>query len=188
LNPQEQEGGQQYEYINTPMGMPQQIRGDRADLLDKIKPELVVEMIRHKLLGEDLDRETNKWFKIQSLQERALTDIGAWEISNLISSVASINISISKLSDVEIKRRLLRISKTAMYMSVTNWEKYGIKNSSQLWFIHEVVFTNALAVLKQADEASIQELMKGTITENRLVQQEVRKDGMLSRARRVLGI
>lgn len=165
-------------------GVPQMQRSDRADLIDKIDPKLIVETMRNRLLGKDLVNGT--WTTIPALQDRALTDVGAWEISNLILGTASINVSISKLTDIEIKRRALRIAKTTQYMCCTNWRKYGIKNSSQLWYVHEIVFTNALVVLKQADDASIQELLKGTVTENRNVNSEAPKQP--GKLRRFLGL
>lgn len=163
--------------------VPQMPRNDRADLIDKIKPENMVEMTRHRLLGEIF--ENGKWIPVQALKDRKLTEIGAWEISNLMLGVSSINISISKLKDVEIKRRLLSIARTAQIMLVANWRQYGLHNTAQQYYVHEIVFTNSLAVLKQADDASIQELLKGTVTENRNVNTEVKREGKL---RRMLGI
>lgn len=158
----------QDEVIYMPLqspSVPQAQRSDRADILDKINPKEIVEVMRNRLLGKEL--VNNKWESIPALQDRAMSEIGAWEISNLILGTASINVSISNLQDAEIGQRALRIAKTAQYMCCTNWQKYKIKNGTQLWYIHEIVFTNALAVLKQAGDASIQELIKGTVTENR---------------------
>jgi len=165
-------------------GLPQMPKGDRADLLDKIKPEIAVDLVRHRLMGEEL--VDGMWKKVPALEKRALTQVGAWELSNMMLATATINTTISKLDNTEIKNRLLRISKTTQYLCVTNWTKYGIKNTSQLWFVHEVIFTNALVVLKQADGASIQELLKGTVTENRNINSgEPQNKGKL---RRFLGI
>lgn len=175
----------QDEFIAIPMGMgmgggvPQAQKQDKSDLLEKIKPDLMVEVIRHKLLGEELIG--GKWVKQAYLKDRALTEIGAWEISNLMLGVSSINVSISKLDDKEIKERLLRIAKSAQYMLVSNWKEYGLRNVSQQWYVHEIVFSNTLAVLKQADDASIQELIKGTVTENRNIQSEPKREGRLKR-------
>lgn len=169
--------------ISFPYGsggsLPIQQRNDRADLIDKIKPEAMVEIIRHRLLGEEF--KEGVWIKVKALENRALTEIGAWEIANLMLGVSSINVSISKLTDREIKARLLRIAKTAQYMLLANWKEYGLKNTSQQYFVHEIVFSNTLVVLKQADEASIQELLKGTVQENRNVNTEKKETGRLKR-------
>lgn len=160
-------------------GVPQMPRNDRADLLDKIKPEVIIEQVRHRLLGEDL--VDGIWTPVEALKKRALTAIGAWEIANLMLGTASINVSISKLEDYEIKSRIRGICRSAMLSCVVNWQEYGIKDSSQLWYINQIVFTNALVVLKQADDASIQELLKGTVTENRLVQSSPKQPSRMKR-------
>lgn len=174
---------EQDQYVNDGQsayfGVPQMPRNDRADLLDKIKPEVIIEQVRHRLLGEDL--VDGVWRPVPALQNRALTPIGAWEISNLMLGTASINVSISKLDNNEIKNRLRGICRSAMLSCAVNWKEYGIKDSSQLWHINQIVFTNALVVLKQADEASIQELLKGTVTESRLVQSSPKQPGRMKR-------
>jgi hypothetical protein len=68
-----------------------------------------------------------------------------------------------------------------MYLCCTNYQAYGIKNAAQLHFVNELVFSSALVVLKQAEGASIQELLKGTVNEQRLIQSEQKKPGLLRR-------
>jgi len=153
--------------IPTNMGMsvPQLSQQVRSDLIDKIKPEAMVEIIRHRLMGEEWINDA--WTPVPALTDRKLTDRGAWEIANLMLGVSSINISISKLKDREIKERAFRIAKSAQYLLISNWKEYGLHNASQFYYIHEILFSNTLAVLKQADEASIQDLFKSTIHESR---------------------
>jgi len=50
----------------VPSGQTQ--RGDKADLLEKIRPDAIVEVIRHKLMGEQFNQETKKWVKIEALK------------------------------------------------------------------------------------------------------------------------
>lgn len=157
------------------MAVPQMSPSGKAELIDKIKPEAMVEIIRHKLLGEEF--KNNQWVEVAALKNRKLTQIGAWEIANLMLGVSSINISISKLSDREIKERAYRIAKTAQFMMISNWKEYGITNTSQFWYVHEIVFSNTLAVLKQADAASIQELLKATVYEQRNVNTQQKEQG-----------
>lgn len=175
-------------YIDVPIdtggyGVPQVPRSDRADLIDKINPKEAVENVRQRLLGKDLIN--GEWRDIPALKERRLTDVGAWEISNLMLGVSTISVSISKLKDIEIKRRAHQIAKTAQYLLVANWLSYGLKNTAQQYYVHQIVFSNTLVVLKQADDASIQELLKGTLHENRQVYQEPKKE---NRLRRLLGV
>ena len=152
-----------------------------ADLLEKIKPDLIVEIIRHKLMGEEFDQNTQKWVAIEALKDYALTRLGAEMIANLMLGVSSQNVSLSSLKDREIKDRCLSIAKTAQYMALENWIEYGIKRRSQFYFIHEIVFSNSLVVLKQPEGEGIRKLLAGTITENRVYSaQEEHKPGMLS--------
>lgn len=163
-----------------PQGLPSgMMRGDRADLIEKIKPEQVVEIIRQKLLGNDLI--DGIWKPNPALKSRSLSEVGAWELSNLMVGTASLNTSISKLQDFEIKRRILSIATTAQKMCVQNFHAYNITSTSQLNFVHEIIFTNGLMVLKQAHNASIQNLLMGTMTETRLVHNEIKKPGIIKR-------
>jgi hypothetical protein len=158
------------EYVNVPIiaggnqsgAVPQLTQfSDRGDLIEKIKPELMVEIIRQRFLGKEFIN--GKWVSVDSLKDRKLSEIGAWELANLMLGVSSINISISKMDDREIKERAYRIAKTAQRMLLSNWKEYGIKNASQFHYVHEILFSNTIAVLKQSGEGSIQELLKGTI-------------------------
>jgi hypothetical protein len=173
--------GEEVTYIGGSGGgyFPQVPHGDRADFVDKIKPEALPELIRHRLMGQELI--DGNWINIPELKDRKLTDVGAWEISNLMLGVASLNVSISKLNDDEIKMRANNIARSALTMCLVNYGKYGIKESSMLSYINQLVFTNTYVVLKQADGASIQELLKGTVNEQRLIQSEQKKPGMIKR-------
>lgn len=154
-------------------------KGDKADLLEKIRPDAIVEIIRHKLLGEEFDNLTKKWVINPAFENFALTRVGAEQIANLMLSVSSQNISLSNLKDQEIKNRVLSIAKTAQYMAVENWVEYGIKRKSQLYFINEIVFSNSLAVLKQPEGEGIRKLLSGTIQESRIynTNEEEKKGG-----------
>lgn len=166
------------------MAVPQISPQSKAELIDKIKPEAMVEIIRHRLLGQEWIN--NKWETIEALKKRKLSEVGAWEISNLMLGVSSINISVSKLKDKEIKERAYRIAKSAQRMMIANWKEYGVTNTSQFFYVHEIVFSNTLAVLKQADEASIQDLLKATVYEQRQVNTQKEQGGQ--KLSRMLGL
>lgn len=167
------------------MAVPQFTPQNKAELIDKIKPEAMVEIIRNRLLGKQW--VNNEWVTVKSLKDRSLSEIGAWEISNLMLGVSSINISISKLTDREIKERAYRIARTAQYMMISNWKMYKLQSISQFYYVHEIVFSNTLAVLKQADKASIQELLKSTIHETRSISSN-EKEPARHRLSRMLGL
>lgn len=155
INPQ-----QQYQGLYPPLSP---LTTEKADLLDKIKPDLIVEVIRHKLMGKDLI--DGKWIKIQQLKNRAISDVGAWDIANLMLPVSSQNVSLSKLDNNTIRMRTLEIVRTAQEMMLKNWKEYGIKGSDQLAFIHQIVMSNTLITLKQPENEGIRSLIKGTRTE-----------------------
>lgn len=162
------------EYIAIPMEMAGGGKGgsipqlstpiDRSDIIEKIKPEHAVGIIRQHLMGKDFIK--GAWVDVPALKDRKLTEVGAWELSNLMLGVSSINVSISKLKDSEIKERAFSIAKSAQRMMLSNWKDYGIKNVAQFYYVHQIIFSNTLVVLKQADDASIQDLIKGTSRSN----------------------
>ena len=170
--------------INNTQGAPSYIpsgnmvRSDKADLLEKIRPDAIVEIIRHKLLGEEFNDETKTWKVNPEFKEFSLSRVGAEQIANLMLGVSSQNVSLSNLKDREIKERVLSICRTAMYLTIENWKEYGIKRSSQFHFIHEIVFSNSLVVLKQPENEGIRKLLAGTIQESRIYSGNVQQKDM----------
>jgi hypothetical protein len=129
--------------------VPVMLPSERADVLDKIKPDLVVEAIRMRLLGKI---EVNGvWVTQHFMKERALSEVGAWEIALLMLPASSQNTAMTKLNPSQIRNRLLNLSKTAQCMCLRNWKEYNIRGIDQLKFVHEIVFTNSLASLNQPE-------------------------------------
>jgi hypothetical protein len=157
-------------------------RGEKADLLDKIKPDAIVETIRHKLIGEEL--VNGKWVKIPQLQRRAISEEGAWDIANLMLGVSSQNVALSKLNDHEIRNRTMEIIRTAQKLMLKNWKEYGISGSDQLEYVHQIVMSNTFITLKQPENGGIRDLIKNTTQENIIHNQEQRKAGW---AKKLLG-
>jgi hypothetical protein len=140
-------------------------QGDKADLLDKIRPEDIVEVLRNRLLGREFIN--NQWVEIAELKDRALTPKGAWDISNLMLSVSSRNVSVSKLNNDEIKKRTRGITRQAQKMCLKNWKEYGISGNDQLGFVNEIVLSNTLITLKQPEGEGIRKLIKETQQESK---------------------
>ena len=154
-------------------------QGDKADLLEKIRPDEIVEIIRNRLMGKEFLND--KWETVKALKERSLSEVGAWDISNLMLCVSSRNVSLSKLKDDEIKKRTLNICKQAQVMALKNWKEYGIKGTDQLGFIHEIIMSNTLITLKQPEGEGIRKMLMGTMSEQRTFigsDQEERKKGL----------
>jgi len=143
------------------MNMEQQsnviVPSERADLLDKLQPSNVVEEIRHRLLGEEFIN--GNWRINDYMKGRRLSEVGAWEIASLMLPASSQNVAMSKLNSTQIKLRLLAIAKTAQKMCLRNWKEYNIKGVDQLWFVHEIIFTNTMATLNQPEGEGIRKLL-----------------------------
>jgi hypothetical protein len=168
--------------MNSP-NIPQSQRTDRADFVDKLKPEAAVEVLRHRFMGEQF--KDGEWVLIPELKDKRFTPEGAWELANLMLAVSTINLTISKLNNASINTRLKNLAKTAQKMLVGNFRNYGLKSTSQQWYVHQIIFSNSLGVLKQADEGGLQDLFKTTINENRNINTEKKPEGKI---RRMLGL
>lgn len=146
-----------YDQQSQSTAVPIVMSGERSDLLDKLQPSKVVEEIRRRLLGQEFIN--GKWVTHPYMKMRALSDVGAWEISLLMLPASSQNVAMTKLNANQIKMRLLNIARTAQKMCMRNWKEYNIKGIDQLWFVHEIVFTNTLASLNQPEGEGIRKLL-----------------------------
>jgi hypothetical protein len=147
------------QYGNAP---PLALPSEKADLLDKIQPGLIIEVVKHQLLGET---EVNgRWVKDPYLQDRALTKKGTHDMITLMTPVSSQNVSLSKLKDNEIRARALAIARCAQEMCLRNWKEYGIKGTDQLRFVHEIVFSNSFITMKQPEGEGIRKLLGNTMS------------------------
>lgn len=149
----------QEQSMNQPMVMMDN-QVAHGDLLEKIRPDDIVDIIKRRLMGQEW--LNGKWVVIKCLQDKSLTEKGAFEIATIMLSASSQNVSISKLNDREIRERTRSIVKTVMQMCLRNWEEYGINGSDRFHFIKEIVHTNTFVTLKQPEGAGIQKLIGGT--------------------------
>lgn len=151
-----------YEKDMPSFSPPIQMPSEKADLLDKIKPNLIIETIYHRLMGEIEINGT--WYKVPELQDRAFSQRGAWENATLMMPVSSQNVALSKLSKDEIRARALSIASTTQEMNLRNWKEYGVKGVDQLRVIHEIVFSNTFITLNQPEGEGIRRLLKDTMS------------------------
>jgi len=158
---------ERYDDMNYGMSVPMpSMKDSKADLLEKINPTAIVEEIRQRLMGRELIN--GEWTFIPELADRALTKKGAFDIANLMLSVSSQNVSISKLDDKDIRNRTMNVLKTAMRMCLKNWREYGINGTDQFFFVKEIVVSNTFITLKQPEGEGIRKLIMGTISEQNL--------------------
>jgi len=144
--------------------------GSRADLLDKIRPEMIIEILKNKLMGKELDLQTNTWKYNPVLSDNAVSELCATEMSVLILSVSNPNTSISKLKDQEIRKRAYSIMETAIGMILTNWERYEITNASVIAYLADIIYSLTFITMKQADNEGIRKMIVGTRSEIHNVQ------------------
>ena len=157
------------EYQQQQYAPPLALPSEKADLLDKIQPNLIIDVIFHRLMGEvDIN---GRWVRDPMLSSRALTKKGAWDMATLMTPVSSQNVSISKLKDNEIRARSLSIARTAQEMCLRNWKEYGLKGSDHLRFVHELVFSNTFITLKQPEGAGLRNMI-GDISQADFTQRE----------------
>lgn len=91
--------------------------------------------------------------------------------------VSSQNVSISKLTNDEIRERTFNIAREAMLMCIKNWKEYGINGTDQLGLVHQIVFSNTFITLKQPEGEGIRKMLMGTIQEQNLRQDSNEKKG-----------
>lgn len=162
-----------------PMSHQTNLPSEKADLIDKIRADTIVTTLKHLFMGEELVR--GKWESNPALKSRALTEAGASALTILMLSASSQNVSISRLSDDDIRERTKSIVHTAMKMCIRNWKEFGVLGSDQISFVKEIVLTNTFVTLKQPEGGSIQKLVMGTQHEQRLIQSEEKKSGIIDR-------
>jgi len=146
-----------------PMGYGQQ--SDKADLLRQITPEKIVELLRKRLMGQ-MENEKGQWITNKYLQTNAISEMGAWELSNLMLSVSNSSTSISKLDDKTIRKRAYSLTETSVKMMITNWIEYEITNTAQLNYVAEIVYSISFIVMKQADAEGIRKMIMSIRTES----------------------
>jgi len=135
------------QYNNAP-DMPFGNSNDKASIIERINPDEIVELIRMRLMGKMRDEQTGKWVTNKNLKDNAISEIGAWDISNLILSVSNANTSLSKLDDKTIRKRAYSLMEKGVYMMLCNWREYKITNTAQLGYVAEIVFSIAFITLK----------------------------------------
>jgi len=160
--------------------MPQMMGySDKADFLDKIKPDLIVTELMHRLMGEEFIQ--GRWVKNVLMKGQGLSYRGAYEIATIMLSASSQNVSISKIKDKDVRMLTLGTIKAVLSNCCQNWKAYGITNSSQIRMIRQIVQNNSFVTLKQPDEGSIQNVIKGTTHEQRMVNSNEKQGGVIDR-------
>lgn len=145
------------------------LQNDRASIIERINPDEIVELIRMRLMGKIKNSKTGEWETVSALKDNAVSEIGAWDITNLILSISNSNTSLSKLDDKTIRKRALGLMESVVSMMLCNWREYKITNTAQLRYVAEIVFSITLITLKMADAEGIRKMITSMYSENRSI-------------------
>jgi len=149
---------------------------EKADLFDKINPQDIVEIMKFKLMGYEFAKDKQEWIKPSWAV--GLSEQGASDITTLMLAVSNKNVAISKLSDAEVRIRTRNLHRESMKLCVRNWKEYSI-TADKIGLISQIVLSNTFITLKQPENAGIRELIKGTTSEVRSIQEAPEKRGVL---------
>ena len=167
--------------INAPglsyQGMPYpMMKGDKADLFEKIRPEQVINEMRNRLMGKDF--VDGKWVLIPGLKNISISEAGAWEIADLLFTVSNQSVSLSNLTEKKVERIALETAREGIYRIVSSWKMYGISSSSQIRLIGRMILNTARITLMQAMDEGIRVLLKGTMQEQRSIIDSKERGGL----------
>jgi hypothetical protein len=162
-----------------PTPQPIQYPSEKADFIDKIKPDIIVTTLMNRLQGKQFIN--GQWVQNPDVASRSLTERGAFDIANIMLSASSQNVSISKVNDADVRVRTKDTVNSVLIQCLRNWKEYGIKGSDQIHQIKTIVINNTFFTLKQPENGSIQKVITGTTHEQRLVQSNQQQGGMLDR-------
>ena len=182
MNEQEQYQEQQPEVEGrgTPYYQPMIMPSEKADLYDKIRPEDVIETIKYLLMGYEFNPVKQTWELNPVMKNISLSEVGAIQIATLLFPVSNKSVSISKLTDDEIRMRTKFLVRTAMKNCLEQWESYGIKTPATILFVKEVILSIAFITLKQPEGAGVRTFIQGVTQENRIIQETAKKEGGMS--------
>lgn len=150
-------------------GVPLPTRTERAEFVDKTRPEPLIEEIRHKLLMEYYDRDSGKWLKMPNFQEQAWSEFGAWQIATKLNHIANINITAGNISEEMMLNRIYGFVEEVLYDIGVNFIEYGYKNDGQIYDVKSLTISVALGTLSQAKEGHTSRTWRETTVENRQV-------------------
>jgi len=118
-------------------------------------------------MGMAPNPKTGEWETNPILKDNAISEIGAWDLSNLLLSISNQNTSLSKLNDRTIRLRAYAITETGVKMMISNWDEYKITNRSQINFVADILYSITLITLKMADKEGIRKMIMGMYSESR---------------------
>jgi hypothetical protein len=164
----------------TPFYQPMIMPSEKSDLYDKIRPEEVIETVKYLFMGYQYDKMKQQWILNPLMSSIALSEVGANHLTTLLFPVSNKSVSISKLTDNEIRERTKSLNRTAMRMCLYYWYEYGIKSPATLFYVKEVILSISFITLKQPEDAGVRKFIQGSTQENKIIQEQPKKEGGFS--------
>jgi len=180
-----EEEQQEVEYSNvpsvqqSPYFQPQIMPSEKADLYSKINPSDIIDEMRYKLQGYIFDDAKKTWYKPQGC--KGLTQFGANEITTMMLTLSSENVTVSNVSDDDIRMLVRSINKTVLISCIGNWREYGITNKDQIYQISQMVSKNTFITLKAVEHAGVREFLGKTSSESKSIVEDNKKGGIFRR-------
>jgi len=168
---------EEYEGHQVAPPIPYGFGAEKASIIERINPEDIIELIRKRLMGLVQDPKTMEWKKSKILDDISISEVGAWQLSNLLLSVSNSNTALSKLDDKTIRKRAYGITETAIKMVLGNWMEYKITNRAQIAFVADIMYSLTFITLKMADMEGIRKMITGMYSEQRTINEigEIKK-------------
>ena len=121
---------QQYPEAFDPSGLTgynPMIRDSTPDVIAEINPERLIEKIEHKIRGEWLNPETEKW----ELKYKALMNAeGISAIMPILVGVLDQNTTLSNLSDREVSGITISLGDEIIALLRQKWSKFAVEKSN----------------------------------------------------------
>jgi len=163
----------------SPYFQPNIMPSEKADLYSKINPSDIIDEMRYKLQGFIYDEKRRTWYKPKDC--KGLTEFGANEITSMMLTVSSENVTVSNLKDDEIRMIVRSVNKTVMMSCIGNWREYGITNKDQIYQISQMVSKNTFITLKAVEHAGVREFLGKSSTESKSIVEDNKKGGIFRR-------
>lgn len=142
---------------------------DKASIIERINPDEIVELLRRRLMGQMQNPKTGNWETKEEFLKNSISEIGAWDLANLILSVSNSNTSLSKLDDKTIRKRAYGVTEVSVKLMISNWREYKITNRAQIAFVAEIMYSLTFITLKMADAEGIRKMIMGMYSESKSI-------------------
>lgn len=169
----------QLQGVGTPYYQPTIMSSEKADLFDKIRPDVIVETLKYQLMGFSYNKNKQCWEKNPAMSKIALTELGATQIATFMLPVSSQNVAITKLNAQEISGRIQALMREVMRTCLRNWKEYGMITPAHFSLVKSVVLSNTLVTLKQPENAGVRQFIQGTTNEQRVISENQSSSGGL---------